>query len=30
MFKGAYFDGMIDYQGSRYHALDVQARAVRL
>lgn len=21
-FKGAYFDGMIDYQGSRYHALD--------
>jgi hypothetical protein len=22
MFKASYFDGMIDYQGSRYHALD--------
>lgn len=21
-FKGAYFDGMIDYQGSRYHSMD--------
>lgn len=25
MFKGAYFDGMIDYQGSRYHSLDGQS-----
>lgn len=24
MFKASYFDGMIDYQGSRYHAMDGQ------